>query len=102
MSLLYWKRAASLTIFARSMNLLIYFVSLVISDNFHWLPELGEFWLPRDDVRGGCGPVGGLPLFRGLPGGRVSVMDIKLAIGRNGEVIDESPKETAGRAIVAG
>lgn len=37
-------------------------------------PELGEFWLPRDDVRGGCGPVGGLPPFRGLPGGRVSVL----------------------------
>lgn len=46
-------------------------------------PELGEFWLPRDDVRGGCGPVGGLPPFRGLPGGRVS-------------------RETAGRAMVAG
>lgn len=38
-------------------------------------PELGEFWLPRDDVRGGCGPVGGLPPFRGLPGGRVSVFE---------------------------
>lgn len=44
------------------------------------LPELGEFWLPRDEVRGGCGPVGGLP-FRGLPGGRVSVMEMRLAIG---------------------
>lgn len=44
------------------------------------LPELGEFWLPRDEVRGGCGPVGGLP-FLGLPGGNVSVIDIRLAIG---------------------
>lgn len=69
------------------------------------LPELGEFWLPRDEVRGGWGPVGGLP-FRGLPGGKVSVMDIKLAIEVFNEatdvVIDESPNETAGRVIVAG
>lgn len=69
------------------------------------LPELGEFWLPRDDVRGGCGPVGGLPL-RGLPGGKVSVIDSKLAIGvckvATDVVIDDSPNETAGRVIVAG
>lgn len=48
----------------------------------NWIvPELfGECWLPRDAVRGGGGPGGDEP-FRGLPGGRVSVMDIKLAIG---------------------
>lgn len=44
-------------------------------------PELfGECWLPRDAVRGGGGP-GGLGPLRGLPGGNVSVIDIKLAIG---------------------
>jgi hypothetical protein len=54
-------------------------------------------------VRGGCGPVGGLP-FRGLPGGSVSVIDIKLAIAGCTEAVidDESPSETAGRVIVAG
>lgn len=77
-------------------------VSLLTSASFHCIPELGEFWLPRDDVRGGCGPVGGLPLFRGLPGGKVSEIDIKLAIGLNDVVIDESPRDTAGSAIVAG
>lgn len=69
------------------------------------LPELGEFWLPRDEVRGGWGPVGGLP-FRGLPGGNVSVIDIKLAIGVCNDatdvVIDASPNETLGRLIPAG
>lgn len=44
-------------------------------------PELfGECWLPLDAVRGGGGP-GGLGPLRGLPGGNVSVIDIKLAIG---------------------
>lgn len=66
------------------------------------LPELfGECWLPRDDVRGGGGP-GGLGPFLGLPGGKVSVIDIKLAIGLwlcnvtgcAGGV--ESPSETGG------
>lgn len=48
---------------------------------FFPLPELfGECWLPRDAVRGGGGPGGDEP-FRGLPGGSVSVIDIKLAIG---------------------
>lgn len=46
-----------------------------------YLPELlGECWLPLDAVRGGGGP-GGLGPLRGLPGGNVSVIDIKLAIG---------------------
>lgn len=57
-------------------------------------------------MRGGCGPVGGLPPFLGLPGGKVSVIDIKLAIGVCNDaidvVIDESPNETAGIVIVAG
>lgn len=67
-----------------------------------FLPELGEFWLPRDDVRGGWGPVGGLP-FRGLPGGNVSGIDMKLAFGVFRDVvIDDSPSETAGIVIVAG
>lgn len=45
------------------------------------VPELfGECWFPRDAVRGGGGPGGDAP-FRGLPGGSVSVIDIKLAIG---------------------
>ena len=56
-------------------------------------------------MRGGCGPVGGLP-FRGLPGGNVSVIDSKLAIAVCTDafdvVKDESPNETAGRVIVAG
>lgn len=44
-------------------------------------PELlGECWEPRDAVRGGGGP-GGLGPFRGLPGGSVSVMDMRFAIG---------------------
>lgn len=68
------------------------------------LPELGEFWLPRDDVRGGWGPDGGLP--RGLPGGKVSVIDSKLAIevciDATDVVWDESPNETAGRVMAAG
>lgn len=47
----------------------------------HDLPELfGECWLPRDAVRGGGGP-GGLGPLLGLPCGKVSVIDIKLAIG---------------------
>lgn len=49
-------------------------------DSWH-LPELGEFWLPRDDVRGGCGPVGGLP-FLGLPGGNVSKQNIEFLKSR--------------------
>lgn len=56
-------------------------------------------------MRGGCGPVGGLP-FLGLPGGKVSVIDIRLAIGvcidAIDVVMDESPSETAGIVIVAG
>lgn len=56
-------------------------------------------------MRGGCGPVGGLP-FRGLPGGKVSVMDMRLAIGACKDatdvVVDDSPNETAGIVIVAG
>lgn len=44
------------------------------------LPELlGECWLPLDAVLGGGGP-GGLGPFRGLPGGKISVIDRKLAI----------------------
>lgn len=44
-------------------------------------PELlGECCEPREAVRGGGGP-GGLGPFRGLPGGRVSVMDMRFAIG---------------------
>lgn len=67
------------------------------------LPELGEFWLPREEVRGGWGPVGGLP-FLGLPG-NVSVIDMRLAIGvwdATDVRDDESPNETAGRVMVAG
>lgn len=69
------------------------------------LPELfGECWLPLDAVLGGGGP-GGLPLFLGLPGGNVSVIDIKLAIGLcnvcgTGGV--ESPSDTGGSCIVVG
>lgn len=73
-----------------------------MSSTFRSSPELGEFWLPRDDVRGGCGPPGGLP-FRGLPGGSVSVIDMRLAIAGCAEAVsDESPSETAGKVIVAG
>lgn len=44
-------------------------------------PELlGECCEPREAVRGGGGP-GGLGPFRGLPGGSVSVMDMRFAIG---------------------
>lgn len=68
------------------------------------LPELfGECWLPREADRGGGGP-GGLGPLRGLPG-KVSVIDIKLAIGLGKSVIGGfngvvSPKETGG--IVGG
>lgn len=69
------------------------------------LPELfGECWLPLDAVLGGGGPGGLLP-FLGLPGGNVSVIDIKLAIGLcnvcgTGGV--ESPSDTGGSCIVVG
>lgn len=44
-------------------------------------PELlGECWEPREAVRGGGGP-GGLGPLRGLPGGSVSVIDIRFAMG---------------------
>lgn len=64
-----------------------------------YIPELlGECWLLRDAVRGGGGP-GGLGPLRGLPGGNVSVIDIKLAIGLcnvtgvTADVVD-SPSDT--------
>jgi hypothetical protein len=68
------------------------------------LPELlGECWLPREFERA-CGGPGGLAPFLGLPGGRVSVMDIKLAIGLCNGAIDgvggvDSPIETGGNGI---
>lgn len=68
-------------------------------------PELfGECWLPLDAVLGGGGPGGLLP-FLGLPGGNVSVIDIKLAMGLcnvcgTGGV--ESPSDTGGSCIVVG
>lgn len=65
------------------------------------LPELGEFWLPLEEVRGGW--LFGLPLC-GLPGAIVSVIDSKLAIDVWMGVVecDDSPNETAGSVMVAG
>lgn len=62
------------------------------------IPELfGECWLPRDAAR--CCPGGDGPL-RGLPGGNVSVIDIRLAIGLcvciDAGGVDVSPIETGG------
>lgn len=52
-----------------------------------FLPELfGECWLPRDADLGGPGGPGDGPL-RGLPDGRVSVIDTKLAIALAAEFI---------------
>ena len=70
------------------------------------LPELfGECWLPRDAVRGGGGP-GGLGPFLGLPGGNVSVIDIRLAIGLckvcGTGGVESPPNETGGNCIVDG
>lgn len=69
------------------------------------LPELfGECWLLRDAVRGGGGP-GGLGPLRGLPGGNVSVIDIKLAIGLcnvGGAGGVESPSDAGGIGIGIG
>lgn len=71
-------------------------------------PELfGECCEPREAVRGGGGP-GGLGPLRGLPGGRVSVIDIRLAIGLCSGATDdgvggvESPIETGGIGITVG
>lgn len=70
-------------------------------------PELfGECCEPREAVRGGGGP-GGLGPFRGLPGGSVSVMDIRFAIGLCSGTTDgvggvESPIDTGGIGIGAG
>lgn len=62
------------------------------------IPELGEFWLPLDEERGGW-PLG-LPLC-GLPGGIVSVIDSKLTIAVWIGVVDgDSPNWTAGNVIV--
>jgi hypothetical protein len=55
-------------------------------------------------VRGGGGP-GGLGPLLGLPGGKVSVIDIKLAIGLcnvGGAGGVESPSETGGSGIDVG
>lgn len=57
-------------------------------------------------MRGGGGP-GGLGPFRGLPGGRVSVIDIRFAIGLCSGATDgvggvESPIETGGIGITVG
>lgn len=86
-----------------NLNFKIKFKLFVIL--FSILPELfGECWLPRDAVRGGGGP-GGLGPFLGLPGGNVSVIDIKLAIGLCNDAdgaaigVDVSLIDTGGRAI---
>lgn len=83
-----------------------YFLLLFNKSVWHHLPELGEFWLPLEEVRGGW--LLGLPLlcgcWWGLPGGIVSVIDSKLAIDVwiGVDVEDDSPNETAGSVIVAG
>lgn len=73
-------------------------------------PELfGECCEPRDAVRGGGGP-GGLGPLRGLPGGRVSVIDIRFAMGLCNGATDgvggvcgvSPPIETGGIGITFG
>ena len=70
------------------------------------IPELGECWLPLEAVLGGGGP-GGLGPFLGpfgLPGGRVSVIDMRLAMGLCSGTADGvggvSPIDTEGSVIV--
>lgn len=67
-----------------------------IDRTYSSVPELCvECWLPRDADR--CGACwGGLGPLRGDPGGSVSVMDIRLAIGlTTGGVVGLLPPPTA-------
>lgn len=71
------------------------------------VPELlGECWLPLEADLGGGGP-GGLGPLLGLPGGNVSVIDIRLAIGlcnggTGGAGGVESPSDTCGSGMDVG
>lgn len=86
---------------------IIHYRIILLHEIKYNIPELfGECWLLLDADLGGGGP-GGLGPFLGLPDGKVSVIDIKLAIGLCKDTIGAGgaasvPIETCAKGIFVG